>query len=188
MKTIICFLMIIFCFFIFLTCTTPGQNGNPAGDANITVTFHDKPFEEEGKTVEKLILHVVATDIVDNSTDEVIYLLTEDVTVDILQYTAENPLTLSDTIVPAGNYSQLRFVLAADNVIVIDGVDYPIRIPSGEQSGLKINGPFDLAEGQVLTIDLDLLPAESVLYIPAQGYKLKPVIKTKITTSDKEEP
>jgi hypothetical protein len=70
--------------------------------------------------------------------------------------------------VPAGQYNQVRLVLAP-NEAGQDPVNYltlesdpatklPLRTPSGQQSGLKILGQFEVVENQPQTIVLDFDP------------------------------
>jgi hypothetical protein len=85
--------------------------------------------------------------------------------------------------VPAGQYHQFRLVLGsgpADNELVLasDPTPIPLKTPSGQQSGLKLNAePFDVADGQTVELVLDFDAARSVVKAGNSGqYLLKPVI------------
>jgi hypothetical protein len=61
----------------------------------------------------------------------------------------------------AGTYTETRLVLASDapgRLIDKDGVEHPLKIPSGSSSGLKIKSSFTVTAGvfQDMTIDFDL--------------------------------
>jgi len=86
-------------------------------------------------------------------------------------------VVLSNVSISPGEYSQLRLVLKDNSSIKVDGEVFDIKIPSGEQSGLKLNGPFNIVYGKLFRLDLDFVAEESVLWTKGQGYKLKPVIK-----------
>jgi len=86
-------------------------------------------------------------------------------------------VVLSNVSISPGEYSQLRLVLKDNSSIKVDGEVFDIKIPSGEQSGLKLNGPFNIVSGKLFRLDLDFVAEESVLWTKGQGYKLKPVIK-----------
>lgn len=78
---------------------------------------------------------------------------------------------------PAGRIEQVRLILGEGNTIIVDGISYPLTIPSGSESGLKINVHQDLpAEGN-MTLMLDFDAAHSILKTGNGEYKLKPVIR-----------
>ncbi|MEO7393601.1 MAG: DUF4382 domain-containing protein [Chitinophagaceae bacterium] len=80
--------------------------------------------------------------------------------------------------IPSDVVKEIRFVLGTNNTIKIYGVVYPLTIPSGAESGLKIkvnkklNGTLDS-----LLIDFDA--ALSIFQTGTGSYQLKPVLKVK---------
>ncbi len=81
-------------------------------------------------------------------------------------------------IVPLNTLKEIRFVLGNDNSIKIDNVVYPLTIPSGSESGLKIKANKQLhATLDSLLIDFDA--ALSIMQTGNGEYKLKPVLKIK---------
>jgi hypothetical protein len=80
--------------------------------------------------------------------------------------------------VPTGTLKEIRFVLGSNNSIEINNVVYPLTIPSGSESGLKIklNKQLNTTLDSVL-IDFDA--ALSILQTGTGEYKLKPVLKIK---------
>lgn len=85
---------------------------------------------------------------------------------------------LAQDDVPTGTIHEIRFVLGTNNNIVIDNVTYPLTIPSGSESGLKIKLDKKLNAGvDSVTIDFDA--GLSILQTGTGEYKLKPVIKVK---------
>ena len=80
--------------------------------------------------------------------------------------------------VPAGNLKEIRLVLGSNNTIKVNGQVYPLTIPSGSESGLKLkinkrlSAPMDS-----LLIDFDA--ALSIHQEGTDDYKLKPVLKIK---------
>lgn len=82
---------------------------------------------------------------------------------------------IADDSVPAGHMSQLRLILGDNNTIKVDGVVYPLTIPSGSESGLKLNVHEDLpTDDYTLMIDFDA--AHSIVVQGNGQYKLKPVL------------
>lgn len=105
---------------------------------------------------------------------------------------SESQSLVENVEIPAGNYNQIRLAVNAefdsvmDSYITINGTPYELRVPSGSQSGLKLNTPFTVAEGtvgmtvadenSVYTIDFDL--RKSIVNPGGQpGYFLKPVLR-----------
>ncbi|WP_426107500.1 DUF4382 domain-containing protein [Massilia sp. TSP1-1-2] len=84
----------------------------------------------------------------------------------------------------AGHYSQIRLVLdanTADNmansVKPTGGTLQNLITPSAVQSGLKLNGSFDVAAGQVADVVIDFDACKSIVTRGNGKYALKPVIK-----------
>ena len=79
---------------------------------------------------------------------------------------------------PTNTVKQIRFILGPNNTVKENGVVYPLVIPSGSESGLKIKLSKKLnATLETLVIDFDA--ALSVLKEGNGDYKLRPVIKLK---------
>lgn len=82
------------------------------------------------------------------------------------------PLDL--TLTP-GQYTGLRLVIDSINSIVVDGQTYPLKVPSGEQTGVKLSLGFDVVEGEFYEILVDFDIGKSIAR--AQGgdlYILRP--------------
>ncbi len=85
---------------------------------------------------------------------------------------------IAQATVPTGTIKEVRFVLGSQNSIRIDNNLYPLTIPSGSESGLKIKLNKRLnAHLDSLVIDFDA--ALSILQTGTGDYKLKPVLKIK---------
>jgi hypothetical protein len=92
---------------------------------------------------------------------------------------------LEEHSVPAGDYAWLRLLIEADDsqpgsyIDLKNGSRYPLVVPSGSESGLKLNRGFTVAAGSIsnFTIDFDL--RKSVIAPPGQSpnYMLKPVLR-----------
>ena len=160
-----------------ITCSNDQILNDNNGTTQFQVRIHDEPFKSSGKTVTELNITVIKVDIVKAGTGEIINCpITEEKEMNILEISKSNPVVLSDVSVPSGDYEQLRLVIKNNATIVVDDVSYDIKIPSGEQSGVKLDGNFSI-RGKFIRLDLDFIPEESVIYNKGQGYILKPVIK-----------
>ena len=108
--------------------------------------------------------------------------------VDLLTLTNGVLSELGQTELPAGTYNQIRLVLAANgntapyaNSIVLAGdatnTEIPLKTPSGQQSGLKLNAQLDVEANEVLDVVLDFDACKSIVKAGNSGqYLLKPVI------------
>ena len=96
----------------------------------------------------------------------------------LLNYQNGIDTLIAQAIVPCATVKEVRFVLGNQNSIRIDNSLYPLTIPSGSESGLKIKLNKQLhAHLDSLVIDFDA--ALSILQTGAGDYKLKPVLKIK---------
>jgi len=98
-------------------------------------------------------------------------------------------LTLKDRAVelglaslPAGRITQIRLIVSRDgNTVVTGGVEVPLFVPSGAQSGIKIKGPWVVDACTETAVLLDFDGKKSIWYHPTgQGDRwiLRPVIRT----------
>jgi hypothetical protein len=96
----------------------------------------------------------------------------------LLDYQHGIDTLIAQTVIPTGTLKEVRFVLGSENSIMIDSVVYPLTIPSGSESGLKIKLNKQLSAYQdSLVIDFDA--ALSIYQEGTGDYKLKPVLKIK---------
>ncbi len=97
--------------------------------------------------------------------------------VNLLELTDGNYAVLADSTLPAGQYSQVRLLLGEGNNVVVDGEVHELTVPSGSQTGLKLNHPFTIEDGMTYAVTLDFDAERSVLRTGNGTYKLKPVIR-----------
>lgn len=90
---------------------------------------------------------------------------------------------MSEQIIPAGKYESIRLHVNAsqdgvnDSFIQLnDGSEHELYIPSGSQSGLKINSGFELIESQDLHLMIDFDLRKSVV-LSNNEYKLRPTLR-----------
>ncbi|HXS20040.1 MAG TPA: DUF4382 domain-containing protein [Steroidobacteraceae bacterium] len=112
-------------------------------------------------------------------------------TIDLVQEQNGNAASLlSGQSVPAGNYDWIRLMLniaadgtAANSYIVINGAQYPLMIPSGAETGLKLVQGFTMTANQVADFTIDFMLQQSLTAPPGQtsggtqDYILKPALR-----------
>lgn len=85
---------------------------------------------------------------------------------------------LATGTIPSSDVQEIRFVLGANNSIVVNGVNYPLVIPSGAESGLKIKVNKQLS-GPIDSLIIDFDAALSIHQAGPGNYMLRPVLKVK---------
>ena len=102
-------------------------------------------------------------------------------------------LPLGDFELPAGHYTQIRFMLAIPekvedvksnpdcNITFEDNSSVPLFVPSGGQSGYKGIGEFDIIADANVSITADWDVGRSVVVTGNEKYLLKPVIRLVVT-------
>lgn len=150
------------------------SNSNFSGSTNLKIRLTDAPIDADSVKVDirqvRVNFRQDSTGWVDLTTNTGIY--------DLLGLQNGVDTLLASGTIPSNSVQEIRLVLGSANTIVVNGVSYPLTIPSGSESGLKIkvnkqlNGPLDS-----LLIDFDA--ALSIHQVGNGDYKLKPVLKIK---------
>ncbi len=96
----------------------------------------------------------------------------------LLDYRNGETVLLAGGEIPAGKISQVRLLLGEDSHVVIDGVDYPLKTPSAQTSGLKFNLHSVLLSDLMYSFVIDFDASRSVVKTGNGKYILKPVIRT----------
>ncbi|MGB5460483.1 MAG: DUF4382 domain-containing protein [Eudoraea sp.] len=94
--------------------------------------------------------------------------------------------TLADIDVPAGSYDLIRIYVKGINVVLNDGSTFDLKVPSGEQTGIKvfvkpsINVSGEISSDLLLDFDVgrSFIPKGNIKNISGiTGFNFKPVIK-----------
>src|SRR5688572_30990825 len=155
--------------FIFVACN---KDGNTTTDLRIHLT--DNPYNATEVNVDIQQVRVNfrddSTGWVDLETNAGIY--------NLLDFQNGIDTLIAQLTVPTGTLKEIRFVLGTQNSIKIDSSVYPLKIPSGGSSGLKLKLNKKLnAHLDSLVIDFDA--ALSILQNGTGDFHLKPVLKIK---------
>jgi len=151
------------------------QKENSSGTTDLKIRMTDNPFNATEVNVD---IRQVRVNFGDDSTGGWVDLDTHAGIYNLLDLTNGIDTLIAHDTVHTGTLRQIRFVLGDENDITINGVNYPLTIPSGSESGLKINLNKRLNAGlDSLLIDFDA--ALSIIQTGNGEYKLKPVLKIK---------
>jgi len=95
--------------------------------------------------------------------------------VDLIELEGKSILLASELLLP-GKYTQLRVFLEGQAIIIVNGEEHDLDIPSVGQTGIKLNHPFEIIPGQITELTLDFDAQKSIIKTGNGEYKLKPVI------------
>lgn len=172
MKNLFNFILCLVTTGIFLTSCNNSDSDETAG---ITVKMIDAPGDYAEVNVNVQGIEVIVNDEPHTFTVENPGLY------DLLKLTGGNFASLLSENIPAGQLSQIRLILGAEDnaVVMIDSGDtVELQTPSAQQSGLKLNVNYDLQPGVVYNFILDFNADKSVVELGTDtGLVLKPVIR-----------
>ncbi len=158
----------------------------PSGMGTVRASLTDAPacgYDEVNVTVNKVRINSSATaSETDGGWTDVS--LAAPVKVNLLKLTNGLLEPLGSAPLAAGKYNQIRLVLdanTADNmansVKPTGGTLQNLITPSAVQSGIKLNGSFDVVAGQVAEVVIDFDACKSIVTRGNGKYALKPVVK-----------
>ena len=169
---------------LLLTACDSSSTGN--GTLNLNIT--DAPVDSAAKVVVSFSGVSIKPesgpaydiDFIDNNNNPLVK------SIDLLSQQGPNsePLLVNHSLA-AGHYEWMRLNVIAsqmttDTYIELDnGSQHPLYVPSGDQTGLKLNRGFDISDGGAATFTIDFDLRKSVL-MPNQhsmAYKLKPTLR-----------
>ena len=164
-----------------------GASGGGAGTLGISLT--DAPacgFDAVNVTVSKVRVHQSGT-AADNAGGWSEIILNPARKINLLDLTNGVLEYLGETALPAGHYTQVRLLLAANDasspvsnsVVLSSGssAQIALKTPSAVQTGIKLVHGFDVAAGQRMDLVLDFDACKSVVSLGNGGFLLKPVVK-----------
>lgn len=96
---------------------------------------------------------------------------------DLLQLVNGAQAVLADHLLVPGHYTMMRLVLGTGSYVVDGGVAHELVVPSGMQTGIKLNVPFDIVADQLYEVTLDFDAARSIHIVDHGRYQMQPVIR-----------
>ena len=145
-----------------------------ANMGTLSVRLTDAPFNAQQVNVD---IKEVRVNFKDDSTGWVTLASVPGV-YDLLSLQNGKDTLIGKGVYPYGTVKEVRLILGTNNTIKINNVVYPLTIPSGDESGLKIKVSKGLfTPNEVMVIDFDA--ALSIKQASNGDYKLSPVLKLK---------
>ncbi len=159
-----------------LGCSKDSATGNSNGSqGDIKIYLVDTPYDYDAVNivVTEVSVHLASSDSVSgwmviNGTTR---------TIDLLNLTNGNVDILGTSRLDVGTYTQIRLKIGTGSNVVVDGQTHPLNIPSGAQSGLKLNHQFDIEANALYEVTLDFDASRSIHVTGNGQYQMTPVIR-----------
>lgn len=158
--------------FIF-SCSDSTSPENEQGQLKITMVDAPAAYDQVNIVVTRVEVHKANSD----STSAWFIINNNTATYDLLRLRNGASAILGNNYLDAGSYTQIRLIIGTGSNIVVNGVSYPLEIPSGEQTGIKLNHAFVIESGLIYELILDFDADRSIVHTGNGQYKLKPVIR-----------
>lgn len=168
------FLLIVGGTFLFQACNS-SSNANSNGKGTVTASMTDSPGTFTALNVQVVRIEAHKTSVSD-STSGWVTICDSTVNVNIMDLTNGKTHLLGSNNIDAGTYNQIRLVLGTNNTVTMGKMTYPITIPSGSQTGIKINTNMTINPGENFNLLLDFNAAQSVHMTGNGKFMMKPVI------------
>lgn len=98
-------------------------------------------------------------------------------TYDLLKLRNGAMALFGDQKLDPAHYTQIRLKIADGSNVIVDSNQYVLEIPSGSQSGIKINHQFQIQPEITYELLLDFDAEKSIIQKGNGEYQLKPVIR-----------
>lgn len=157
--------------------------GLAEGDGRLTVLMTDAPFPFD--LVSEANVTITRVDVVTETGVEVIMSSEAGETFNLLDLQNGVTTALGSTDMEAGSFHQVRLIVSEASILLIDGREFDLFIPSGAQTGIKVlipNGSVENGSETQLTLDFDVSESFVVLGNPdtpagINGFIFKPVVR-----------
>src|SRR5579863_1562683 len=163
-----------------------GSDGSPSSTMNLSVA--DGPVD----SADHVVIEVTGVELQPSGGGNAItFNFSSPKQLDLLTLQNGNAaMLLSGVSVPAGNYDWIRLLLSVGSdgavtgsYIEISGAQYPLIVPSGEQTGLKLVQGFTMTANQVANFTIDFVLQQAITAPPGQqiggvqAYLLRPALR-----------
>ena len=202
MKFRLITIALFFVFTVFISCTDNDDKNRDYGRLSVNLT--DAPFPHDLVAEAKVTIFKIdarykgdmniISELEDNSDSSMIteekssfvVLMEDEMEVNLLELTNGVTKNLVDLDVPVGIYDLVRVYVKGVNVVLTDGSTFDLKVPSGEQTGIKIFiKPGLVVEGGLsadLLLDFDVSKSFVAKgggsnFENITGFNFKPVIK-----------
>lgn len=141
------------------------------GRLNIYMTDSPASFDSVNITFSRISAHIDS---------QWISVQGDPVKINLLEWNNGRSILIGSAEMPAGHYTQIRLMIDAAE-IVVDGQHFPLTVPSGAQTGLKMGPEFTILAGSTYELVIDFDVERSIVINGPRhnpySYKLKPHLR-----------
>lgn len=175
MKLINASLFLSISILIISSCQKNSQQATTSGNIQVGIKNAPSIYQQVNIDITQVSVHLVPdagkADWIDLPTHAGVY--------NLLALKKGIDTTLVDlTKLSTGKITQIRLLLGNKNSVMKDSVVYPLTIPSGSQTGIKLIGQLTVPPAPaILKITLDFDAQQSINQTGNNEYKMQPTIK-----------
>jgi len=173
---------------LLAACGGSGGDGDKSQTGRLKLSITDAPMDD----VQEVWVKFSAVEFKPEGGAPVLNTLAPGQSLNLLELqNGRTAVLVNNVILPAGRYEWIRLVVdnvpnVRDSYVMANGAECELIVPSGAESGLKMNRGFELtADGSVaLTVDFDLRKSlhappgqKSMMEMCTQGYLLRPTLR-----------
>jgi hypothetical protein len=157
---------------LMISCTKSTDNNMPlsSGAAHLSIRLTDAPASYDAVNIDLQGVEITGPG------GKAVTLNTSAGVYNLLDLANGVTALIASGDLSAGTVSQVRLILGSNNSVTVDGTDYPLKTPSAQQSGLKLQVHYDFQPDVSYAILLDFDALKSVVAQGNGNYLLKPVI------------
>ena len=178
MKRIVLVLVAVFAL-LLVACSDSGSSGSNKGTLSLSIT--DAPVDDAAAVV----VEFTGVELKPKQGVATTYLFEQTQSINLLALQNGVSASLVDLLVDAGEYNWIRLLINAEEGVtdsyidLLDGSRWPLYIPSGAETGLKLHGGFVVAAGgnHNFTVDFNLRKSVHLPSAVGADYKLRPSLR-----------
>ncbi len=154
-------------------CSDSPTSSNETGTLSLRLVDSPADYQQVNIVVTRVEVHA------SGSASESGWFTINDVpaTYDLLTLRNGASEVLGSHVLAVGHYTQIRLIIGTGSNVVINGTTYPLVIPSGMQTGIKLNNEFYIAPDELIELVLDFDADRSIHLTGSGDYMLNPVIR-----------
>lgn len=151
-----------------------GVNSSDSSEGTLNIRLTDAPA-----TYQAVYVDIQQVDINRGSEEQPQWqtINTQPMRLDLLKLNNGADTLLATIDLETGTYNQLRLILGDNNEVIVDGESNSLTVPSGSESGFKVNINATVNEDSPVTKVIDFDVARSVAVTGNGQYLLNPVLK-----------
>lgn len=160
---------------IFIILSGCSKSTKTTSESKIKIYLADTPtdFDAVNIVVSQVSVHMSDQDSISGWT--VICDTTQ--TYDLLELRNGAMALFANHQLDPGHYTQIRLKISDGSHVIVDSNQHDLEIPSGYQSGIKVNHQFQIQKKQTYELLLDFDAGKSIIKKGNGQYQLEPVIR-----------